>query len=395
MLTAMAAGPVAPAVLQVSTDRGVTRITLRNDPAHGALVPLAPLARAVGGSVGHDDRWAVLITETARYRFLVGAPVVADGDLLRPLPAPTLVHDDTTWVPLAFVADVLADPARHRWTWQPGQALLTEGPPVSPLVSRPAPTRTDHAPVAAIPPGGLRPGHVVTIDAGHGGSDPGNSGAAFPNGLKEKDITLAMALLVRDDLKRAGVKVVMTRTTDTLINLAHRAPRYCREDCDLFVSLHVNSLPRKPGWTNVRGFETYFEAEARAADAARVAQMENDAIRYEVPDTSAELKGLAFILKDLQSSEYLRESARAAALMQDSLDVIHDGRNRGVKQAGFMVLNTARSPAILVEMGFGTNNEDARLMTSYSGQHRLARAISDAIISYLKEHDRKTWRASN
>ena len=159
-----------------------------------------------------------------------------------------------------------------------------------------------------------------------------------------------MGLLLRSELKRRGVAVNMTRTADTLIALG--AGSYCTESCDLFVSLHVNSLARRQGYTDIRGFETYFLAEARTEDAARVAQMENEAVRFE---TNAPLgdagMGLDFILKDLQLNEHLRESARAAELVQRQLKTVHTGDSRGVKQAGFMVLTTARRPAILVELG--------------------------------------------
>ena len=203
-------------------------------------------------------------------------------------------------------------------------------------------------------------------------------------------MTLAVSLLVRDELQRRGIQVTMTRTTDTLINLGHRAPRYCRDDCDLFVSIHVNDLPRRPGWNAVRGFETYFQAEARTADAARVAAMENEAIRYEVAEKEDEVRGLDFILRDLQANEFLRESARAAELVQKTLSRVHDGNNRGVKQANFAVLNTARRPAILIELGFATNRDDARLMATANGQIALSGAIADAIEQYLIEFDRRT-----
>lgn len=379
----------SPGELRVTTSRGVDRIPLRQDGVAGALVPLGRLARAVGATVNQTGPWVEVTGSGSRYRFLLGTPLVQDGGILRILPATTRAVGDSVWVPLAFVAEVLADPTRKQWSWDAGATRLSEGPPVSQLVTRPAASPSASGGVAK-PSGGLRPGHVVTVDAGHGGTDPGNDGAAFPSGLKEKDVTLAMAFLVRDELQARGVRVVMTRTTDTLINLTHRAPRYCRNECDLFVSLHVNSLPKRPGWTLARGFETYFLAEARTADAARTAKMENDAIRYEVAAPETQAVGLDFILKDLQSNEYLRESARAAELMQSSIEMVHDGNNRGVKQAGFAVLNTALRPAILVEMGFGTNPEDARLMTSATGQRALARAIAEAVIAYLAELDRKT-----
>jgi N-acetylmuramoyl-L-alanine amidase len=220
--------------------------------------------------------------------------------------------------------------------------------------------------------------------------DPGNPGLFFPRGIREKDVTLRVGLLLGEELRRRGVQVTMTRTLDTLIDLRDRGG-YCAADCDLFVSVHVNSLPRRAGYTAVRGFETYFLAEARTEDAARVARMENESIRFEqASDAGGEQDGLGFILKDLQVNEHLRESARVAELIQDHLDEVHDGGDRGVKQAGFMVLNTARRPAVLVELGYSTNRDDARLMSESANQRRLAGAIADAVVRYLSDYERKT-----
>ena len=182
----------------------------------------------------------------------------------------------------------------------------------------------------------------------------------------------------------------MTRTTDTLIALGDRGG-YCTESCDLFVSLHVNSLARRPGYTEVRGYETFFLAEAKTEDAARVAKMENEAVRFETDQNDiGTVGGLDFILKDLQQNEHLRESARVAELVQKDLGTVHPGESRGVKQAGFMVLTTARRPAILVEMGYSTNPGDGRFLTVRASQKSMASAIADAIIEYLREYERKT-----
>ncbi|MEK6687015.1 MAG: N-acetylmuramoyl-L-alanine amidase, partial [Gemmatimonadota bacterium] len=179
----------------------------------------------------------------------------------------------------------------------------------------------------------------MTIDPGHGGVDPGNPGRYFPAGIQEKEVNLQVGLLVRDELRRRGIEVTMTRTRDTLIDLGRRGS-YCSDECDLFVSIHVNSLPRRTGYTDVRGFETYIMAEARTEDAARVARMENEAVRFEASSDEVQAGGLDFILKDLQLNEYLREAARAAELVQSSLRDVHSGPDRGVKHAPLMVLNT-------------------------------------------------------
>jgi N-acetylmuramoyl-L-alanine amidase len=181
----------------------------------------------------------------------------------------------------------------------------------------------------------------------------------------------------------------MTRTTDTLIALGDRAG-YCSDRCQLFVSLHVNSLARRAGYNNVRGFETYFLAQAKTEDAARVARMENEAIRFESDDRGTEsVGGLAFILKDLQLNEYLRESARLAELIQSHVAEVHSGPNRGVKQTSLYVLNTARRPAVLFEMGYATNPQDARLMSQKATQRNLAASVADAIVAYLLEYQER------
>jgi N-acetylmuramoyl-L-alanine amidase len=292
---------------------------------------------------------------------------------------------DTLYLPFQFVAEILPSSMGGAYRYDDRRARLSiSGAPDPPRTARaPTPTETRL-------PNGLRPGHNVTLDPGHGGVDPGNPGVFFPRGTREKDVTLQVGLLLRNELKRRGVGVRMTRTTDTLIALGDRGS-FCTESCDLFVSLHVNSLARRRGYTDIRGFETYFLAEARTEDAARVAQMENEAVRFETGPTSGDAGlGLDFILKDLQLNEHLRESARAAELVQHRLKAVHTGESRGVKQAGFMVLTTARRPAILVEMGYSTNPEDGRFLTSHASQKAMASALADAIIEYLLEYQRKT-----
>ena len=215
------------------------------------------------------------------------------------------------------------------------------------------------------------------------------AGSSLTRGVQEKHVTLQVSRLLRTELQERGIQVRMTRTTDTLIALRDR-PRYCTEECELFVSIHVNSLARRRGYTARRGFETYIIGEARTEDARRVAQMENDAIRFEssaVPDAASQ--GLDFILRDLQLNEHLRESARAAELIQEHLDPVHSGENRGVKGGPYHVLNAARRPAVLVELGYSTNPEDARIMTRRSSQEALASAIADAVVAYLLEYERK------
>jgi N-acetylmuramoyl-L-alanine amidase len=374
-----------PAVVTISGANGESRVPVRIDESGAPVVPAAILLDALSGSSNVSNGWAQVSVARQAFRFLLEAPLYIFEDRLRPLAGSASVRRDTLYLPFQFVAEVLPDRLGNRFRYDDRKARLT----VADSKNRATASATVAPPPERLA-NGLRPGHIVTVDPGHGGVDPGNPGVFFPRGTREKDVTLQMGLLLRDELKRRGVGVQMTRTSDTLIALGDRGG-YCTEACDLFVSLHVNSLARRPGYTDIRGFETYFLAEARTEDAARVAQMENEAVRFEArPTDSGSAMGLDFILKDLQLNEHLRESARAAELVQRQLQEVHAGESRGVKQAGFMVLTTARRPAILVELGYSTNPDDGRLLTSYGGQRAMASALADAIVEYLLEYERKT-----
>jgi len=373
-------GASAPREVIVTGPSGESRVPVRTGPAGAPMLAAPQLLGALGGSIRVDDGWAEVIVARQPFRFLVGAPLYVFSNQLQTLAAPVWLSRDTLYLPFQFVSEIIPYYLGERYRYDGRRARLEDitgdrfpAPPPGPTLAN-----------------GLRPGHIVTIDPGHGGVDPGNPGTYFPRGVREKDVTLQVGILLRDELKRRGVGVRMTRTTDTLIALGDRGG-YCTAACDLFVSLHVNSLARRRGYTEIRGFETYFLAEARTEDAARVAKMENDAVRFETGDTEAPMTGgLDFILKDLQLNEHLRESARVAELVQQGLKSVHTGDDRGVKQAGFMVLTTARRPAILVEMGYSTNPQDGRFLTARSSQRAMAAAVADAIVEYLREYERKT-----
>jgi N-acetylmuramoyl-L-alanine amidase len=377
-------GAAAPGKITIAGAGGETTVLVRADPAGAPVVPAAQLLAALDGTVRLADGWADVTVARQPFRFLVGAPLYQFSRQVHPLASPVWLARDTLYLPFQFVSEILPYYLGERYRYDARTARLED-------LSRPGVARAAK-PVERLP-SGLRTGHVVTIDPGHGGVDPGNPGTYFPRGVREKDVTLQVGLLLREELKERGVGVRMTRTADTLIDLSDRGG-YCTAACDLFVSLHVNSLARRRGYTEVRGYETYFLAEARTEDAARVAKMENEAVRFETGESAAAMTGgLDFILKDLQLNEHLRESARAAELVQKKLGTVHTGEDRGVKQAGFMVLTTARRPAILIEMGYSTNPQDGRYLTSRRSQRTMAAAIADAIVEYLKDYERKTGGA--
>ena len=313
--------------------------------------------------------------------FFLGAPYLRVAGAVYSLVAEPYVARDTLFLPLHWLVEYVPRVLGSRYRWDPAAARLEEIPalpPAPPLL--PPDPRT-----------GLRQPHTIVIDPGHGGVDPGNPGLYFPGRLVEKDITLAIGRLLRAELLRRGLHATLTRTTDTLIDLADRGA-LCRHECDLFVSIHVNAMPPPPSRRRgrVSGVETYFLSDAKTEDQKRVAQMENDAIRFETDAPAAAGGGdLGFILRDLQLNEYLRESARLAELVQGRVAGIHPGGDHGVQQAAFVVLTTARRPAILVETGFATSPQDGAFLASSLGQHKIATAIADGIVGYLLEFERK------
>lgn len=387
----------APSVVTITGVNGETRIPVRVDVTGAPVVAAPGLMAALAGSVQVAEGWAEVTLGTQSFRFLVGAPLYLFNDQVQPLAATVSVSHDTLFLPLQFVAEVLPSSLGDRYRYDRKRARLIDSGASGRIPVARAPTVRAPTPAREINrlPNGLRPGHTITVDPGHGGVDPGNPGVFFPRGTREKDVTLAVGLLLREELKRQGVAAQMTRTSDTLVALGDRGA-FCTEACDLFVSIHVNSLARRRGYTDIRGFETYFLAEAKTEDAARVARMENEAVRFEAGPAAAERGvGIDFILKDLQTNEHLRESARAAELVQRNLGTVHTGESRGVKQAGFMVLTTARRPAILVELGYSTNPQDGRFLTTRSSQKAMAAALAEAIVAYLREYERKTSQAKD
>ena len=235
----------------------------------------------------------------------------------------------------------------------------------------------------------LKRNRIVVVDAGHGGPDNGMTGRMVRGRrLYEKDVTLAVARRVAEMLRAEGVTVVMTRTTDTLIALSDRGRIANERRGDVFISIHVNAA--NPTWRNpqgARGFETYFLAEAKTEDAKRVEQMENEAVRFETSAGPGKNDDLSFIINDMAQNEHLRESSDLAETVQRALARVHPGPSRGVKQAGFRVLVSAFMPAVLIEVGFGTNPDEAAFLSDPASHRALARAVTDATIEYLEHYE--------
>ncbi len=377
----------APRAIVVATTRGEGAVPVTTDRGHPALA--APiLARFLPVTTDLGGDWATVGFAGQPFQFLLDAPLFAFQGRTIPLVGGAYVARDTLFVPLQWLTVYVPEVFAEAYRYDPVAARF-EDIRLSPVVRRrAAPTATATPVSAAARRNGLNLPHKVVVDAGHGGVDPGNPGLYLPRGVKEKHVTLSLSKHLQRELEERGVSVIMTRTTDTLINLFDRAP-LCREDCDLFLSVHLNSVPRRRGFDRVSGFETYFLDEARTADARRVARMENEALRYEFEIADGVGDPLSFILKDLHANEYLRESALLADLVQRRASAVHPGERRHVSQARFAVLSTARRPAVLIEAGFATNRSDARFLASESGQRRLAEAIAEGVVEYLQQYERK------
>jgi N-acetylmuramoyl-L-alanine amidase len=212
-------------------------------------------------------------------------------------------------------------------------------------------------------------------------------GAVGPGGLREKDVTLRLALLLKEELEsRSDLRVTLTRDRDVFVPLGARTRMANESGADLFLSIHCNSARSRSG----QGFETYFLSEAKTEDERRVAQMENASLRFENPEIDPERLGeLNFILWDLAQNEYLRESSSLAELVQRGLDDELDIRDRGVKQAGFWVLNGAFMPAVLVETAFISNPREERLLGSDDFRRRVVDGIADSVLEYVDQYERK------
>ena len=231
---------------------------------------------------------------------------------------------------------------------------------------------------------------IVVIDAGHGGPDPGRVG---PSGLKEKDIVLQVSKRLARVLAERGYEVRMTRTTDTLIPLeerAHLANEWRGNRPGLFLSIHANGVSDR----RVTGFETFFLSDARTEDERRVAEMENASLAYESSSRVVGSDDLDFILNNLRNDFYVRASHSLAGLVQDEFRGFHRGSNRGVKQAGFVVLVGAFMPAVLVELAFISNPSEERLLASGSFQVEAAEGIADAVDRFFSENE-QLWQGAH
>jgi N-acetylmuramoyl-L-alanine amidase len=226
--------------------------------------------------------------------------------------------------------------------------------------------------------------NVIVLDAGHGGRDPGARGV---NGVWEKDVVLPITLKVGEYIKQylPEVEVVYTRTDDTFVPLSERGLIATRAKADLFISIHANSAQNSP---SAHGTETFFLGLARSQSALEVMKRENSVVDLENGSASLDLSEEELLIYELTNAGNMAISERIATNIEDQFKNRVNRRSRGVKQAGLEALWHASTPAVLVELGFLSNSQEARFLTSEQGQTLMASAIYRAIRDFKLEYER-------
>jgi N-acetylmuramoyl-L-alanine amidase len=228
----------------------------------------------------------------------------------------------------------------------------------------------------------------IVIDAGHGGKDPGTkNGKIF-----EKDIALAIALKLGNYIKdnMPDVKVIYTRDKDVFVPLDERAEIANKNQADVFISIHCNANPSKVPY----GTETYAMGLTKAAGNLEVAKQENAAIFFE-ENSESKYQGFdnspeSYIMLSLMQNTHIDQSIKLASSIQNQFKERASRVDRGVKQAGFIVLWKTTMPSVLIETGFLSNVNECKYLTSDKGQDYLASAIYRAFKDYKNMIENKS-----
>ena len=235
---------------------------------------------------------------------------------------------------------------------------------------------------------------TVVLDAGHGGHDAGAVGSFS----KEKNINLRYTLLVGDMIKKniPGAKVIYTRDKDVFVDLNERARIANRNKADLFVSIHTNSSKN----TSANGMETFTLGVSRSKENMEVAMLENSVIKLE-EDYEKKYEGFdpnsvdSYIMFEFMKDQYMDRSITCADYIQTKMINTTRRNDRGVRQAGFLVLRATTMPSVLVELGFISNKDEEKYLNNNDNQVKLATAIFNGIKDYKHELDKKSGISNN
>jgi N-acetylmuramoyl-L-alanine amidase len=249
-------------------------------------------------------------------------------------------------------------------------------PPASPTSAAPsAPTSPEAPPLIDLAPAGTL--RAIVIDPGHGG---GEDGAKGPAGTLEKQVTLNVARRLKAALEgRLGLRVILTRESDTTMGLDERAAVANNNKADLFVSLHANASPR-PG---TAGAEVFYLSLDEYGDAAeRAAHADNESL----PVFGGGSRDIELILWDMAQARYIKESSALAQSVEASLRQRVPMSARAIQQAPFRVLVGANMPAVLVEMGFITNPGQEKQLQSDEFQNLIVQSLVESISRFRDAH---------
>ncbi|HSL24616.1 MAG TPA: N-acetylmuramoyl-L-alanine amidase [Vicinamibacterales bacterium] len=355
-----------PSRLIVLGDLRVPRVAARHEPL-GALARVTfDVAPATPHTVSQEAGRIVLRFEADALDATL--PGAVNGEIVaavRPGETPTAIAIDpgprfssfrTSDVPGAAgsVRVIVEAMAQSATTPAPSPATPTEPPP---LLDLPA-------------PGGLR---TIVIDAGHGGDEEGARG---PNGALEKQITLAVARRLKAALEaRLGVRALLTRDADRTVSLDERAALANNNKADLFISLHVNASVR-PAASGAEVF--YLSLDDYGAEAARASHPESELL----PVFGGGTRDIQLILWEMAQARYIEQSAVLAQIVEAELRERVPMGTRAIQQAPFRVLVGANMPAVLIELGFITNPQQERALTSEAFQQQVVQALVASIVRY-------------
>jgi len=367
-------------------------------PEVGWQLPPVPLPAAVG--VFEKLRYGLFKPGNSRIVFDIHTPAtITQAFMLEPQGGHRhrLVVDLTPTSPQAFLQSVGAQPVRGTAAQpkaapdRPGLApppanLAAAGATAGDAAATPTPPRADAedqaSPFRLAPrkPEPRRRGdkHVVVIDPGHGGVDPGTIGIS---GTYEKHVTLAMARELKKQLEETGrFKAVLTRDRDIFVRLRDRVQLARDAKAELFISIHADTVKNKA----IRGPSVYTLSEkASDGEAAELAEKENKADLIAGIDLSHETPEVTNILIDLAQRESMNESARFAAALIDQLKRSTAVLRNTHRFAGFAVLKAPDVPSVLLEMGFLSNPNDERSLRSRAYRAQLASAATKAVDAHF------------
>lgn len=365
---------------------------------------LGELALAIGADIQWEatGQRIALGVDNRRFVFEDLLTFFNAGEETFQLVAPCLVVRGTFLVPAQFVLEYLPRVLPGRFVFDKVTGELadkgqgTAAAYAAPARTEPQPPREKTAADLPVRPAERQSGldskaqsyriNTVMIDPGHGGKDPGALGSRHR--LREKDIVLDISRRVVARLKSSGLglRVMITRDSDTFVALQKRGESANMSSAGLFVSIHCNAN-RKSG---VRGTSTYFLDAAKTDEERATAMLENAALKHEVEAESAEGKdNINLILQDMAQNEFLRESKDLSSFIHRELVRVLDLPDRGIKQANFAVLRGAYMPAALIETAYISNPQDEGLLRDSAFRDRLAGAVADGIIKYIEQYHRK------